>query len=78
MNSNIGIVLIYDEEYGGYVADVPQLPGCMSQGKTREEALANIHEAVELYIETLTSEEKNSLLETRPVGFEIMEYEFAI
>jgi len=78
MNSNISIVLIYDEEYGGYVADVPQLPGCMSQGKTREEALANIHEAVELYIETLTSEEKNSLLETRPVGFEIMEYEFAI
>jgi len=78
MNSNISIVLIYDEEYGGYVADVPQLPGCMSQGKTREEVLSNIHEAVELYVETLTAEEKNSLLETRPVGFEIMQYEFAV
>ena len=78
MNSNISIVLIYDEEYGGYVADVPQLPGCMSQGKTREEVLSNIHEAVELYVETLTTEEKNSLLETRPVGFEIMQYEFAV
>ena len=78
MNSNISVVLIYDEEYGGYVADVPQLPGCMSQGKTREEVLSNIHEAVELYVETLTTEEKNSLLETRPVGFEIMQYEFAV
>ena len=78
MNSNISVVLIYDEEYGGYVADVPQLPGCMSQGKTREEVLSNIHEAVELYVETLTAEEKSSLLETRPVGFEIMEYEFAV
>ncbi len=78
MNSNISVVLIFDEAYNGYVADVPQLPGCMSQGKTREEALANIHEAVELYIETLTTEEKSSLLGTRPVGFEIMEYEFAV
>jgi len=42
--------LIFDEEYGGYVADVPQLPGCMSQGKTVEEAMANIKEAISLYL----------------------------
>jgi len=43
--------LIYDEEYKGYVADVPELPGCMSQGKTVEKALENVKEAVSLYLE---------------------------
>jgi len=44
--------LTYDEEYGGYVADVPELPGCMSQGKTIEAALKNVKEAIALYLET--------------------------
>ncbi|HOX36926.1 MAG TPA: type II toxin-antitoxin system HicB family antitoxin [Candidatus Brocadiia bacterium] len=44
--------LIYDEEFKGYVADVPQLPGCMSQGKTIESAMRNVREAIELYLET--------------------------
>jgi len=35
------------------VAEVPSLPGCISQGKSREEALANIKEAIELYIDAL-------------------------
>ena len=39
------------EEDGGYVASVPALPGCVSQGDTREEALANIAEAAALYVE---------------------------
>jgi len=43
--------LIYDDEYGGYVADVPELPGCMSQGKTIENALKNVKEAIALYLE---------------------------
>ena len=34
--------LVYDDEYKGYVADVPELPGCMSQGKTIEAALRNV------------------------------------
>lgn len=42
--------LIYDPEYKGYVADVPELPGCMSQGKTVENALENVKEAIALYI----------------------------
>ncbi len=44
--------LIYDADYKGYVADVPELPGCMSQGKTIENALKNVREAIALYLET--------------------------
>ena len=42
--------LIYDKEFKGYVADVPQLPGCMSQGKTAEEALRNARKAIRVYL----------------------------
>jgi predicted RNase H-like HicB family nuclease len=42
--------LIFDPEYHGYVADVPQLPGCMSQGKTVEAALKNVHKAILAYL----------------------------
>ncbi len=41
--------LVYDEEYHGYVVDVPHLPGCMSQGKTVEAALKNARKAIRLY-----------------------------
>jgi predicted RNase H-like HicB family nuclease len=44
-------VILECEPDGGYVAKVPTLPGCVSQGDTREEALRNIREAIELYIE---------------------------
>ncbi len=47
------IYLEYDPEYNGFVADVPTLPGCMSQGKTEEEALKNIKEAISGYIKTI-------------------------
>ena len=36
---------------GGYTVYVPSLPGCISEGDTKEEALANIKEAIELYLE---------------------------
>ena len=42
--------LVYDQEYRGYVVDVPQLPGCMSQGKTVEAALKNVRKAIRLYL----------------------------
>ncbi len=45
--------LIYYPEYKGYVADVPDLPGCMSQGKTVEKALVNVREAIALYLSTM-------------------------
>jgi predicted RNase H-like HicB family nuclease len=44
-------VVLEQEPDGGFVAIVPALPGCISQGDTRDEALANIREAAELYIE---------------------------
>ena len=44
-------VILQRETDGGYVAVVPSLPGCVSQGDTRDEALKNIEEAAELYIE---------------------------
>jgi len=43
--------LIYDPEYKGYVADVPELPGCMSQGKTMDAALKNVQEAIGIYLQ---------------------------
>ena len=46
-------VLIDQDEDGIFVAEVPALPGCISQGRTRKEALENIHEAIALYIESL-------------------------
>jgi len=44
-------VVLQRENDGGYVVSVPALPGCVSQGDTREEALKNIEEAIELYLE---------------------------
>ena len=47
---NLRVVLEPSEE-GGYTVIVPSLPGCLSEGDTREEALKNIREAIELYLE---------------------------
>ena len=44
-------VILEQELVGGFVAIVPALPGCVTQGDTRDEALANVREAMELYIE---------------------------
>ena len=49
------VFLERDEDYGGYVVRCPSLQGCYSQGKTVEEALANISEAIELCMEDLES-----------------------
>ena len=46
-------VVIYPGEDNYWVAECPSLPGCLSQGKTKEEAIANIREAIEGYIITL-------------------------
>ena len=43
-------------ELGGYTVTVPALPGCISEGDTKSEALANIQEAIELYIESLQAD----------------------
>ena len=46
-------VVLYPGEDGYVVAEVPSLPGCVSQGKTRDEALANVREAISLHEEVL-------------------------
>jgi predicted RNase H-like HicB family nuclease len=44
-------VVLEQESDGGFVASVPALPGCVSQGDTRVQALTNIREAIELHVE---------------------------
>ncbi len=46
-------VIITKDEDGYYVVNVPALPGCFTQGKTKKEALINIKEAIRAYIESL-------------------------
>lgn len=53
-------VLIYPDETGGYVAECPSLPGCVSQGETIDETIENIKEAIELYFEVLQEDGKTS------------------
>ncbi len=51
------VILELDED-GVFVAEAPSLPGCVSQGKSRQEALANIHEAIEVYLESLKAHDE--------------------
>lgn len=56
------IKLIYDRSYKGYVADVVNLYGCMSQGKSKDEAISNAKKAIKAYMEAIEkSEIKRSL-----------------
>ena len=55
MTYKVSTVIEKDEH--GYYAYCPELPGCQSQGDTLEEAIANIKEAIELYLETIPKSE---------------------
>jgi len=46
-------IYLEPSEEGGYTAIVPSLPGCISEGETKEEAIRNIREAIELYLEPI-------------------------
>lgn len=50
-------VIIQNDEAGYYVAEVPALPGCLSQGKTFDEAITNIKEAIEGWLEVMESKQ---------------------
>jgi predicted RNase H-like HicB family nuclease len=58
-------VMIYPGEDDYWVAEVPSLPGCISQGRTREEAITNIKDAIRAYIDALQEDglaiQKNAL-----------------
>ena len=60
MSYKVSVVIEKDEH--GYYAYSPELEGCQSQGDTFDEAVANIREAVELYLETLSEEERRERL----------------
>ena len=49
-------VVVHSAEEGGFWVDVPALPGCNSQGKSVDESLRNVTEAIELYLEVLRDE----------------------
>ncbi len=46
-------VVLHESEEGGFWIEVPALPGCYSQGETRDDALQNVREAIELFLEGL-------------------------
>ena len=61
---NIRVVIEQDED-GFYVAEVPAMPGCLSQGRTREEAIANIREAIVGWLEVM--EQKAGAVRGEPI-----------
>ncbi|ACB52195.1 hypothetical protein cce_2847 [Crocosphaera subtropica ATCC 51142] len=60
ITKNERTVFLYPDEDGYIIAEVPSLPGCISQGETRQEALQNIQEAITLHLEVL--EERGELI----------------
>ena len=54
--------VVIEKDENGFYAWCPELKGCQSQGDTLEETLANIKEAIELYLETIPADERDLLL----------------
>ncbi len=71
MSQTFLVNLIFDPEYHGYVADVPQLPGCMSQGKTVEAALKNVRQAIRAYLKSSRSKERPAIPELLTTQVEV-------
>jgi predicted RNase H-like HicB family nuclease len=63
-------VVLLEDETGGYIAFVPALPGCHTQGDTLEDLMKNVKEAIDLYMETLTEQEKKDLLKQKVIGIQ--------
>lgn len=63
-------VIIEQDEDGAFVVEVPSLPGCVTQGETRDEAIRNAREAIEVYLESLR--ERNEPIPL-PIDEEIVE-----
>lgn len=61
------VVITYDPEYKGYVADVPELVGCMSQGKTLDETLNNIKDAIKGWLEVEKKHGRSDVIEEKEV-----------
>ena len=61
------VVITYDPEYKGYVIDVPELVGCMSQGETIDEALKNIKDAIRGWLEVEKKHGRSEVFEGKNV-----------
>ena len=55
--ATVRLALIYRGQDGNWISECRSLPGCVSQGRTREEAIQNIREAIELYFEALEADQ---------------------
>jgi len=60
MSYNLNVIVEKDDE--GYYAYCPELEGCQTQGDTLDETMVNIKEAIDLYLETLSDEEKKEII----------------
>ena len=60
-------IVLQASEEGGFTVYVPSLPGCVSEGDTEQQALANIREAVELYLEPVEDDLAGSGHEVREI-----------
>ncbi|MFA6980772.1 MAG: type II toxin-antitoxin system HicB family antitoxin [Ignavibacteriaceae bacterium] len=60
MSYNLNVIVEKDDE--GYYAYCPELEGCQTQGDTLDETMTNIKEAIDLYLETLSEEEKKEII----------------
>lgn len=69
MSYQVSIIIEKDED--GYYAYCPQLEGCQSQGNTIEEAKINIQESIELYLSTLSNQERKNLLDQEIVTMSV-------
>ncbi len=58
-------VVLLEDKSGGYVAIIPALPGCHTQGDTLVEVMENVKEAIDLYWETLSPQEKKGVFQER-------------
>ncbi|MFH0823982.1 MAG: type II toxin-antitoxin system HicB family antitoxin [Pseudomonadota bacterium] len=61
-------VLIEQDEDGVFVAEAPSLPGCISQGRTRDEAIADIREAITAYLESLAAHDEHGYIHANHVS----------
>lgn len=59
---NYKVNIVFEQDENGYYVYAPELPGCHSQGDTYEDAMTNIKEAIDLYLEDLSPEETKQLL----------------
>ena len=66
---------IIEKDENGYFASIPELEGCVSQGDTYEEVINNIKEALDIYLESLSSKEKEELFKRKIISVAPLEVE---